>query len=383
MRKAASAIPHVCLGIPPVSGHTQRILSGIARYVAEHSPWTFEFSPWNHYRTPPELKEADGVIALVADEGVARVVADSGLPTVNVGSTSTFGLEFPTVQCDHDQVGRLAAQEFAERGFEHVGFVGELDRNFVRPRLEAFADYSQARGVTSRTYRLPEHHLDRADLAVPMTNWLTRLPKPIGVMAQNDLKARDVLQACRMAGLRVPDDVAVIGVDDDEVLCHLTPPPLSSVRLDSERMGYEAARMLDGLMRGDPQTPRLVTLPPLCVVTRQSSDVFAIDDPDVVTALRFMRDHMSEEIDIRDVLQHVPVSRRWLEMQFKRFLGRSPAEELRRLRIERAKMLLRESAMSVLEVAVHSGFSGQATFAVSFKREVGCSPSAYRHDARA
>ncbi len=228
------------------------------------------------------------------------------------------------------------------------------------------------------SFSLTEYYGDLGSLTDAIAAWLRDLPKPVGILAQNDLKGRDVLYVCRTAALRVPEDVAVIGVDDDEVLCHLTPPPLSSVRQDSERIGYEAARMLDALMRGEADTPTDVALPPLGLVTRQSSDIYAIEDRDVVTALRLMRDQLSEGIDIRDVLEHVPVSRRWLEKQFQRYLGRTPAEELRRLRIERAKTRLVDSTMSMLEISLNCGFSSQATFSVSFKREVGMSPATYR-----
>ncbi len=371
--------PLIVLAIPPISGHNRRILNGIAQFSTEHARWSFRFSPWAHYADPPDLSQAHGVIALVAVERVARAIAKSGLPVVNVGASEIEGLALPTIQCDHVAVGRMAAHEYVQRGFEYLGCVGESQREFVKPRLRGFNEYAEAHRRQVFRFDLPEEDLT-SDTIQELGQWLRELPKPIGVFVQNDLKAQGVLDACRQFRVRVPEDVAVIGVDDDEVLCGLTAPPLSSIELDSELMGYESARLLHQMMSGDTNLGTRRMVPPVRVVTRHSSDVFAIDNKHVVDALQFIRDHADEGIDIRDVLDAVPVSRRWLEIQFTRLLGRTPAEELRRVRIDRAKLLLRNSSMSILDVSIRSGFTSQSTFAVSFKREVGCSPSTYRSD---
>ncbi len=372
-------LKQITVAIPPVTSHTRRILHGIARYAAEIQQWAFEYRVWDAHYHPSAFDGSEGILFLVRWSGALDVVIQTGLPAVNVGATPEAAMDMPAVYADHAAVSRLVAREYIDRGYEHLAFIGELRRAFASQRLQVFDDYARRHRRRPHHYDITETHLTRESV-MNIGHWIGNLPKPVGVFVQNDEKAQVVLDACRYCHLRVPEDVAVIGVDDDEVLCQLTTPMLSSVRLDSNTMGYEAARMLDELLTTGKLKRRTQTVAPLSITTRQSSDIFAIDDPHIVDALQFIRDHAIEGIDIRDVLQRVPVSRRWLELQFARTLGRTPAEELRRVRIDHAKMLLRNAALSILDVALRSGYATQSTFAVSFKREVGCSPSTYRRE---
>jgi LacI family transcriptional regulator len=209
--------------------------------------------------------------------------------------------------------------------------------------------------------------------------WLLSLPRPVGVMACYDIRARHVLDACRRVGLAVPDQVAVIGVDNDEFLCNLAEPPLSSVAPDTRRTGYEAAALLDRLMSGR-ERPRgqAIFVEPLGVVARRSTDVLAVGDPDVSAAVRFIREHACQGIAVKDLLARVPLSRRVLEGRFRKLLGRTPHEEIARIRFERVRQLLRETRLPLEEVARRSGFRNAEYLSTAYRREFGTAPSVYR-----
>jgi LacI family transcriptional regulator len=201
-------------------------------------------------------------------------------------------------------------------------------------------------------------------------------------MACDDLMGRQILEACRHAQLAVPDDVAVVGVDDDELICELSDPPLTSVAPDAHRTGYEAAALLDRMMNGEVVKAEATLLPPLGVVPRASSDALAIDDADVSTAVRFIREHACDGIDVTDVVERVPLSRRVLESRFKRLVGRSPHEEIDRVQMNRAQELLRETDLSLVQVAEKVGFPHAEYLSVVFKKRTGLTPSGYRRQHR-
>ena len=201
---------------------------------------------------------------------------------------------------------------------------------------------------------------------------------PVGVMACYDFRGQQVLDACRRSGIAVPDEVAVIGVDNDELLCSLSDPPLSSVAPNSYRTGYEAAARLTAMMNGKTGGPIANLIPPLGIATRQSTDVLAIDDPEVVKVVRFIRDHACEGINMKDVLRAVPAPRGFLEARFKKLLGRTPHEEILRVQLNWVKQLLSETDLTLETIAERTGFAHAEYLSVVFKREEGISASRYR-----
>jgi LacI family transcriptional regulator len=211
-----------------------------------------------------------------------------------------------------------------------------------------------------------------------LCDWIKNLPKPVGIMACFDILGRQVLEACRQIEAAVPDDVAVVGVDNDELLCELADPPLSSVAPDAHRTGYVAAELLDQLMSGKSVPPHGHFIEPLAVVVRASSDVLAIEDPDVSHAMRFIRERACDGINVQDVLQSVPLSRRVLEGRFRKLVGRTPHEEIDRVRLDRVKELLRESELPLTEIAVRTGYEHVEYLSVVFKKRTGQPPSEYR-----
>jgi LacI family transcriptional regulator len=197
-------------------------------------------------------------------------------------------------------------------------------------------------------------------------------------MACYDIRGREVLDVCRQLGISVPDEVALIGVDNDELICDLAEPPLSSAIPDTRRAGYEAARLLDRLMAGESELPLAHLIPPLGIAVRGPTDVLASDDADVSEAVRFIRAHASEGINVEDVLRAVPLSRRVLESRFEKQLGRTPHEEITRVQIERVKELLAATDLPLAEVAHRAGYKHVEYMSVAFKRDTGLAPSRYR-----
>jgi LacI family transcriptional regulator len=210
-----------------------------------------------------------------------------------------------------------------------------------------------------------------------MGEWLASLPRPLAVFAANDLWGFELVQAARERRLHVPEDVAILGVDNDQLICEIAHPPLSSIRLGAERIGREAVALLGRLLRGKPPEAGLLRVPPLDVVTRHSTDVLAVEDPEVAGALRHIRQHAAEGLSVKQLLTALPVNRRTLERRFVRALGHTPLEEIRRVRFERVKALLRAD-LAIYDVAARCGFASAAYLTTSFLQATGMTPSVYR-----
>jgi LacI family transcriptional regulator len=257
-------------------------------------------------------------------------------------------------------------------------------------RAEAFTQYVQEQGFQCQTHQMklpswlqaPSWVEDWETEQPILVDWLKSLPKPVGLMTCDDTCGRQVLESCTVAGLRVPDDVAVVGVGNDELMCELCNPPLTSVAMDLEKVGYESARLLDRLMSGQLNGENCVHVQPVYVATRRSSDVIAQDDPCVVTAMRFIRDHAGRAIGVQDVVDAAGVSRRTLERRFLRALGRSIASEITQCRMERAKRLLLETNLPSYRVAEGAGFGTVTTYNRTFRRVAGFSPRRYRENGQ-
>jgi LacI family transcriptional regulator len=215
-----------------------------------------------------------------------------------------------------------------------------------------------------------------------LADWVRSLPKPIGIMACHDPRGYQLVDACRRAGVRVPEQVAVVGVDNDAVLCSMADPPLTSVDPDGPKVGYAAAEYLDRMMRGESVPLAPVLLEPKGLVARRSSDMLAIDDPDLREAIRFIRDHACEGIRVPDVVKHVAMSRSVFERRFRQFLGRTPKAEMLRVQLGRAKQLLVETDLQMAEIARRTGFASDKYFSDAFWHQTGQRPTTYRDSVR-
>jgi LacI family transcriptional regulator len=335
-----------------------------------------------------------GIIARIETPEVARAILDSELPTIALDlSEEQLRADDPLarlseVASDSHGAGLLAAEHLLQRGFRHYAFVGVAARIWSQRRQQSFCDRIRRSGYEPHTFETPRSARDRVwEREEPiLARWLRSLPIPIGLMACNDDRGREVLEACRTAGLRVPEEVAVVAVDNDELLCELADPPLSSVALGAEAGGYRVAALLDRLMqarrRGRNLKPRRLLVEPTHVVTRRSTDIIALDDPEVAAALHFLHDHAAEPIGVGDLVKHLLISRRGLEIRFRKVVGRTIHEELQRVRLERARRLLLETDLALSRVAEASGFASPSYLADVFRRSFDLTPARFRRQAR-
>jgi LacI family transcriptional regulator len=386
MRRRRSSAPSgrsfkVALMIETSNAYARGLMHGIVSYMREHRRWSIYLVEHSRGARPPEWLSdwaGQGVIARIENPAIARQMKRLRVPIVDVSAARLIP-SLPWVETDDAAIARLAVEHFLERGFRHFAFCSDERFNWSRWRREHFEEILQHAGHTCHVHapRVARNAAEERGLAA-LEQWVVDLPKPVGILACYDFRGQQLLDACRRNGISVPDEVAVLGVDNDELLCDLTDPPMSSVILNTHRTGYQAAALLDRMMSGESVKAEAHLIEPLGIATRQSTDVLAIEDPDVVAAVRFIREHACEGISMKDVLRALPQSRRVLETRFRRSLGRTPHEEIMRVRLNRARLLLAESDLTLERIAALAGFSHVEYFSTVFRKEAGLPPSRYR-----
>jgi LacI family transcriptional regulator len=384
--------PSVALLIETSNAYARGLLEGIVAYIREHRPWSIHLPEQGRGDSPPDWLarwRGNGIIARIENADIARAVTKARLPVVDVSAARLVpGVAW--VETDDRAIAQLAVDHFLERGFRQLAFCGDSAFNWSNWRRDHFVRILAARGLACHVFDFSPgtaRRESRSRQQRRLADWIRKLPKPIGVMACYDIRAQQLLDVCREIDVAVPDDVAVIGVDNDELLCDLSSPPLTSVIPNAVRTGYEAAALLDRLMAGKPVAPEPHLIEPLGIAVRQSTDVLAMEDRDVAAAVRFIREHACDRINVADVLKAVPLSRRVLESRFRARLGRTPHDEILRLKLERVKQLLLETELSIAAIAERAGFEHSEYLSATFKQHFGQSPSVYRrqqqHHARA
>lgn len=373
----------VALLVETSNAYARGLLEGVIDYMRAHQAWSIFLPEQERGADAPRwlLKwRGDGIIARIETDAIARTIRRTKLPVVDVSAARRV-TDIPWVETDDAEIAALAAEHLIERGFQHLAYCGDSGFNWSVWRQQHFTRIVQAAGCECDVHASPPRFSDdyswNRDKQGLMA-WLRRLPRPVGIFACYDIKAQQILDLCREMSISVPEEMAVLGVDDDRLLCDLATPPLSSVIPNTHRTGYEAAMLLDQMMSGQRVPAEAHLIKPLGVRTRQSTDILAINDQYVASALRFIRHHACEAINVSDVLREVPLSRRVLESRFRTILGRTPHEEITRLRIERVKQLLSETDLSLSEIAQRAGFEHVEYLSVAFKREVGLTPRAWR-----
>jgi len=381
LRKLVIAPVKVALLVETSNAYARGLLRGIVSYIREHRPWSLYLSEHNRGDKPPGWLahwNGNGIIARIENPAIAQALRHVNVPIVDVSAARLIP-SLPWFETDDGAIAHLAADHLLERGFKYFAYAGDARFNWSNWRCEHFQNCVRAAGWDCFVYRPSKgFSLDDQEQVDDLANWIRGLPKPVGVMACYDLRGQQVLAACRRIGVAVPDEVAVIGVDNDDLLCELSDPPLSSVIPNTQRTGYEATKLLDEMMSGRKVRGETHLIPPSGIATRQSTDVLAIDDRNVARAVHFIRQHACDGIKVKDVLKAVPHSRTLLESRFKKLIGRTPHEEILRVRLDRVKQLLTGTDLSLEQIAERAGFPHVEYLSVAFRREVGMPPSQFR-----
>lgn len=392
-RQLPKTKPKVAVLIETSGQYGREVLRGIAHYARLNGPWAFFVPSRGHENTLPNMEawQGTGIIGRIEDNTLMRAVARAGVPVIGLDlwkhqvHSARSSMILSEMHPDPRATARMAADHLLDRGFKRFAFVGVRNKVWSLQRQQEFTQYLAAtQGCGCEAYQLSglirSRHYDREQQELGA--WLRQLPKPLGVMACNDDYGREVLNAALQAGVAVPDEVGVVGVDNDEVLCELCDPPLSSVALSAEKGGFAAAGLLDAMMAGRIRKPHTILVEPLGVVARRSTEVVAVDDPRVAQALHFIRDHATKPIRVEDVLHGVPMSRRALEMRFRKLLRRSIHDEIIRARLQQAKRLLRETNITLEDLAERSGFGTASHLSAVFRKDTSLTPAQYRKRSR-
>ncbi len=381
---AKKKIKQVILCLDTSATYARDITRGIAKYASLAGPWIFYREPDLLSKPLTELRkiQADGVIASALDSRIAHKALELSLPLVmaveNVEEPDFKRLS--TISASDFEIGQMAATHLLQIGLKRFGFYGVKNTYWSDQRLKGFQDYLQSYGfeVNALYHPLKSRGKTRYDDVLEISNWLRSIQKPLGILTCNDDYGQYVLQACKVMQANVPEEVAVIGVDNDDLICDLTDPPLSSIALSSKQTGYEAAKQLDLLMNKRKTKEKHIYIRPTHVVTRQSTDIITVDDKQVANAIQYIRKHSNELIQVDDVCQEVSVSRRQLERKFRKALKRSINHEIRLHRAEQVAKMLLQTNMTISQIADELDFNGLHHMGRLFKSVKGVTPFDYR-----
>jgi LacI family transcriptional regulator len=351
---------------------------GVARYARDHH-WhiTFDFDD-----PVPENWKGDGVLtSLGARQDLWHAISQFKGPVIDL-TESRSEISLPRVTMDNWKIGQLAAQYFLNRGYRHFTFVHRWDLGVSRRRHEAYRDELAKAGYDCEVLCWQRALGTRPDTREQRILWLSQqlqhLPKPLAVWGTRDIDAAEVIEACMMIGIAIPEQVAVLGVDNTESICDCMRIPLSSIDNNLELVGYEGAALLDRMMSGEQVGNHPRYIPPVGIIERRSTDHLAVDHPQVSAALRIIHQEFDQPMTMRDILARIPISRSGLEKAFREHYVRAPMEELRRVRFSNAQKLLTETPEKIATIARRTGFETSHNLCRSFKQEFGLTPREYR-----
>lgn len=378
-------VKHIALALPLDIVFVERLLPGILDFARDQGGWVFTRIPERLTSSFEWLRnwEGDGAFVLISNKTDVKVAQSLPIPIVNVGGY-VKDARVPTVTLDQQMVGRLAAEHLLARRFHRFGYYGVRDLWYSEQRRIGFETALLAAGYkcsSIESTNLIRSPWDWRRVGGQLARWLRSLQPPVGIMASWDLRAQMLSEACTMIGLRVPEDVAIVGVDNDPIACEFCIPQLTSVSRNDREVGWQAANLLSQLLEGKRSLKIPILIPPDRVVARRSTDTLVIEDAEVARIVQQVRDHLNEVFGVERILRLSPLSRRQLEQRFRRSVGSSPYAFLNELRVERAKLLLAQSQKRALTtVASECGFSELRRFRMVFRRITKLSPAEYRRN---
>ena len=367
------------------------LLRGILEYSKGREPWVVCRMPPSYketYGLASVLKwakkwEADAIIAQFNDDDDVDLFRQNGIVALAQDFKSRFST-IPNITSEYKLTGRMAADFFLQKGFRNFAFYGYRNVVWSEERCTGFRERIIEYGFGDNFYDYRKQPLENLWYyeSEPLADWIKSLPHPIALMACDDTQANRIMEVCRVLGIRIPEEIAVLGVDNDEIICSLSEPPLSSVSLNIEKGGYEAARLIDTLISDEKATCEDVIIHPVTIVNRLSTDIYATDNPAILAALKYIHLNLANKINVEDVVRQVPLSRRLLEMRFRQATGKSIYQYLFDLRMERFSQLLLASDAPIAELAVQVGLPDSKNLARQFKQYKGCVPAEYRKQNR-
>ena len=377
----------ILLLVESTAYYGRSVIKGIDRYAAQND-WEITFEPRGVEDPLPrwlEFWDGDGVISRLVNLDAVERLQRTGLPVVRLaGNDTNFKLDV----CVHERLlAKMAADHLLGCGYPNIAYYAYGTSWWSVNRGNVFAEEIKERGYECFCFQPISEDMNAFttqwsfDERKRLRDWLLRLPKPVAIFTATDTHASEVLLVCRQNDVSVPNEVAVLGIDDDPWFCGYLSPTLSSIDSNGFQIGWEGAALLADLLKGRPHPVEPIVVPPLHVTIRQSTDAVAAPDPDFSAALRFLRRSDTLCLSVAELVQHVGLSQKTLERRFRRYLGRTPEQEIMRLRIERSKVLLRETSFSVESLGFKTGFSSQGHFIQTFKRAVGMTPGFYRLQA--
>jgi len=376
------SVKRIILVLAENSSYGREVAKGVHSYSAKNRDWDIfyeaaldEFVVQN-LRLILDKWGADGAIGQLHDERLTRLLFDKGIPTVNVSENSTIAQ--PTVQTSIPAIASLATKYFLDKGLRNLAYCGTNWGKATNELMQCFCNVAGKAGMACQTLSVTERTGWVVD-SDKISQWLHRLPKPVGVLVPNDYCGRNLAWLCCRFGIRVPGEVAILGCGNDDLECWLSRPPLSSVIRPARRIGLEAAALMDGIMANRILPPiKPMFLAPPGIVERQSTSILKIVDPQVAAAVRFIHEHAREAITVEDVLKIVRLSRSALDQRFLKLLGRTPRAEINRVRIAHAKEMLADPGLKITSIATRSGFGYYPRFRQLFRKETGLTPAEYR-----
>lgn len=385
-----SSVPRVAILVETTRTYTRELLAGVSRYIHRHGPWsTFVELRALESSAPPWLEhwEGDGILARTHSPEMADAIAATGLPCVELRS-SNFNQDAPFVGMDNDKVGELVANHFINRGYRRFAAYTLDTESFFRERMQKFVSHVQE-VAGAECAILPSQGESSPDdweaHQAELIEWLESLEKPVGIFATNDQLATRLLDACQRADIAVPEDVAVVGCENEATLCNFASPPLTSVRFDGETVGYQAAELLDRLMHGEVRegdsNPAELLIPPKGIEIRASSDEFVIEDPIVLRAVRLIRERAFDGITVAEICSELGVSRSTLERRMRATLKRGAKAELLRVRFAEVNRLLKNTDLTIEAIAEMTGFAYAHYLQTSYRERFGIPPGQVRREA--
>ncbi|MCF0053139.1 DNA-binding transcriptional regulator [Dyadobacter sp. LJ53] len=367
--------------------YSKSLMKGINAYSKEFGPWIFCRMPLFHRETvgiDGILKwalewKADGIVGQLYNKDIEKII-QAGIPVIAQDFKERF-TEIPNITGGYHEAGQLGADYFLKKGFTNFAFYGFNDIVWSRERAEGFEERLKKRGHQVHYF---EHKKARSTelwyyKPSSLSRWLKSLPKPIGLMTCDDNQGQHITEACRQLGIRIPEEVAVLGVDNDEMICDLSDPPLSSIALDAEKGGYDAAKLLDHMIRHGTSDCYNIIVKPVQVITRHSTDIYATNDDHIASSLKYIHQNIDKNLHVDEVVKQVPLSRRALEKRFLEITGYPIYKYIFNLRIEKFTQKLLDTDMSVFEIALDMGLTDSKNIARQFRQAKGCSPSVYRN----